>query len=177
MRPIRSFAAFLGLAALAVTALVVHEVRAADKDQIHKIADSIKAGKMDAAKADAKAYAGKNKEVDDLMDGFGKKGLIAEGIGKKLTEWEKKGIGAADLINPNYQDIGAMAAAISLVCDSVDAPKGQKGNQAQWTMFAKNLNDKGVKFQAAFKTKMPAAIKAAAAALNSSCTNCHAQFR
>ena len=165
------------MAVLAVTVMLVREVRAASPQGIAKIVAAIKAGKMADAKAAAKEYAKDNDDVEDLMSGYGKKGLLGGGIGKKIETWDTKGIPAADLIDSANEDIGATAAAIALVCDALPAPKGQKGTPAEWTAFAKDLSDKGEKFQAAFKSKMPAAIKTAATSLNASCTNCHAKFR
>ena len=178
MRPTRLLLPALTIAALAVTAFVVRDLRAADKDGILKIVALIKAGKTDDAKAAAKAYAGKNEELDELMAGFSKKnGLIPGGIEVTLRDFEKKGVGAGALLNPSFQDLGAMTSAIALVCDALPAPKGQKGTPAEWTAFAKDMSDKGDKLQAAFKMKLPAAIQSASAAVNASCSNCHAKFR
>jgi hypothetical protein len=177
MKPIRSLIALVGAAAIAATALLVHELRAADPQGIAKIVAAIKAGKMADAKAAAKEYAKNNDDVEDLMSGFGKKGLLGGGIGKKIETWDTKGIPAAELIAPDNVELGVTAAAIALVCDALPAPKGQQENPAQWTAFAKDLSDKGVKFQTAFKAKVPAEIQRAAGALNATCTNCHAKFR
>jgi hypothetical protein len=178
MKPPRLLPPILAIVALVVTALFLREVRAADKPGILKIVEAIKAGKPDQAKAAAKAYARKNEELDELMAGFSKKnGLIADGIEQKLRAFEKAGVGAGDVINQSYQDLGAMTSAIALVCDAIPAPKGKKGTPTEWTAFAKDLNEKGDMLQAAFKKKLPAAIQSAAAAANASCVNCHLKFK
>jgi hypothetical protein len=178
MRPPRLLLPILAIVTLAVTALVVRDLRAADKAGIQKIVDLIKAGKNDDAKAAAKAYAAKSDDLEDLMAGFSRKnGLIPGGIEVTLRDFEKRGVAAGDLMNPNFQDLGATTSAIALVCDAVPAPKGQKGTPAEWTAFAKDMSAKGDKFQAAFKMKLPAAIQSAATAANASCANCHSKFR
>jgi hypothetical protein len=177
MTPVRSMMTVLGIAALAMVALLVRQVEAAEKDDIAKIAAALAGGKADAAKTAAKKYAEDNKGIDDLMEGFGKKGLIADGIEKKLNDFQKLGATADDLKNSEYKEIGKLTAAVALVCDSLKAPTGKKGKPKEWTQFSADLKDKATKFQTAFNGKTPAAVKAAATALNDSCVKCHMKFK
>jgi len=128
MTSVRFAMTALGLAALALTALVVHDVHAADKDSIAKIAEALKQGKDADAVAAAKAYAKKNDAVDELMEGFGKKGLIAEGIEKKIRDFKKQ-VTAGDLANPDYKDIGVTTAAVGLVCETTSGPRRQQASE------------------------------------------------
>jgi hypothetical protein len=162
-----------GIAALAVMGLVLSQAQAADNAGIAKIVDLLKAGKTADAKAAAKAYAMKNGDLDDLMGGFSKNGLVAIGVGKKLRDWTK-GPAAADLNDAALQDLGAMSAAIAMVCESAKAPKGSGD---EWIKLAKDMGDKSMKLQAALKTKQAAGVKTAAVALNESCDKCHVKFR
>ena len=55
-----------------LTALVVSRLDAAEKDEVRKIADLVKADKDNEAKAAAAKYAKKHEYIDDLMTAFGK---------------------------------------------------------------------------------------------------------
>jgi hypothetical protein len=167
----------LGIAVLTGIAMIVREVQAADKPGIAKIADGLKAGKDKVAAVDAQAYAKNNKKIDDLMEGFSKNELIADGIEKKLNDFAKGGPKADDFKNAEYKDIGATTAAIALVCDAIPAPKAENGSQKQWTAFSKELRDNGMKFQTAFAAKNAVAAKTAAEALKQTCSKCHVIWR
>ena len=121
MRPIRLLP-ILGMAVLAVTVMLVREVRAASPQGIAKIVAAIKAGKM----ADAKA-ATQGVRQDVMMsrpDVEVQQGRSGRRHRKRSRPGTPRGIPAADLIDSANEDIGATTAA--MYCPDGRRLPGQK---------------------------------------------------
>jgi Cytochrome C' len=116
--------------------------------------------------------------------GFGLKppagAATADGIEAKVMGLAKRPLPAADL-KKQADDIVRSAhilAAVSEVSD-LHTPKKKMGDKdpKDWTTWTKDMRDASLQLAEAAKKNDPAAVKAAASKLNSSCNNCHGTFR
>jgi hypothetical protein len=171
--------ALFGIAVFAVAVTVGNRTDAADKAGIQKIADLVKAGKMDEAKAAAKKYAAANMDVEELMTAFkpGKKGGMTEvGVQAKMISFGRDAASPAALGKADLQDMGAIVVAVGLVTDALPAPKTNKATPADWSKWAKELTENGGKLHTAIKSKTPADVKTYATKINNACNACHSAF-
>ena len=188
MKMARIWSVSAGVLALAGMAFILGQADAGGGkgDGVVKIAAMLKKGDTAGAKAAAADYAKKNSDVEELMHLFkpAAKGGIGVG-GKDGIEQTLVKIGrdtptpaAMGKMADAYIEMGFNVAAVALVTQSL-APDKDAGKKTRkdWTQWATDMNESGLKLAAAAKSKSGADTKAAASKINAACNSCHTVFR
>jgi hypothetical protein len=164
------------------------------KSTVRKIADAIKKGDKDGAKAMAAAAVkdkGLVEEIADIMHMFRPRNKGGMGIGEKAGPNPAK-----DGIEITLRDLGRDVPAnvakqaealettgywISAIAElssakGWDKDSGKKTKKA-WTQYSDEMSKLGVDFAKASAGKGAQQIKSAAAKLNENCNRCHSIFK
>jgi cytochrome c556 len=186
-----------GLLVLGLGILAAGGRAADDKDSrqaLRKAADLIEEGKMDEAKKAAKDIA-KKYELDDVMHAFQLRTKKGEGLGDKPGAITPDGIEAKLIGLAKAKPMGAKqlekeaaalarAAYISAAIAEVAKfkvperdPKEPKKNPKVWEALSKDMGEASLELAKAAKARDPKGVKDAASKLNTSCNNCHTDFR
>ncbi|NBO93668.1 MAG: hypothetical protein EBV06_15365 [Planctomycetia bacterium] len=184
---VRGLALIAGLSLVGFNAVRADEESKKAQKDILEIAADIEAGKDIAAKV--AAVKKKYEDLNSLMHaykpsekggiGFGPKAK-GDGIEIKLNSLAKRALTKtaidkekADLVKTGYINI-----AIAKITDAY-APTKPKGGKTpkDWKKFTEDMEKASKSLIDAAKAGDSAALKTAATNLNSSCNNCHSDFR
>jgi len=182
-----------GLALVAALGLAVSNAARADEDakkaqkDVLDLAADLEAGKSvgDKTKAIKKKYEDLNtlmhayKPRDKGGVGFGPAGK-GDGIEIKLNAMAKRALSqmALDKEKAELIKVGYINIALAKIADEYAPakPKGSKGPK-DWKKHVEDMEKSSKSLIDAAKASDPVAVKKAATELNSSCNNCHSDFR
>jgi hypothetical protein len=155
---------------------------APDKDGIRGIVELLKKGDRAGARKAAEAYAKKNDDVLEVMEGFrtGPRGGLANaGIELTILKLARSGTTAEELTrrSAEFQEMGYNTAAISLVAEALAPAKDEDKKKKDWIEWSRGNVEHGLKLAEAAGAKNAAEVKAAADKLRNGCVNCHTVFR
>ncbi len=185
-----------GVAVLAAAPLVFSipvtgdaKILKAIKPPIEKTADAIAAGKK-SADVDklVKATVAKVYKVDDkeyawlnVMSTFRPKDKGGYEIERKIQSLTRNKLGAAVLKKESAAliQLGYRTSALAKITHAMPMEKDKKKRpaKAKWLNYAKDMDKAAMNFVQAVKSKSPAAVQKAAAALDKNCNQCHTDFR
>src|SRR5262249_54929751 len=134
----------------------------------------------------------KKYELEEIMHVFQLRTKKGEGVGEKSDKITPDGI-EAYLINIGKKPLpmprltkeaaaiaraGAFATAVAEITER-KAPEKKDGKKdpKNWIAWSKEMNAAGMELAKAAKSKDAKGVKDAASKLNSSCNNCHGDFR
>jgi hypothetical protein len=173
----RSVSISIFLGAIAVTALVVARLDAAERDEFRKIVELVKSDKDAGVKDAAKAYAVKHSEIDELMQSFRpakKGGITEEGIDRSIASLKRSAPDAKRIAGLS-DDVGCIPVAVARILERIPAPKGMPVEK--WTKLSRTLGDEGLKLAGAIRRKDSGEIQNAAVRVEAACAACHNSFR
>ena len=169
-----------------------------DKDPrpaIQKLADAIK-NNDDAKTKELAEELAKSNELLEVMntlekrDPAGKKmafgvgdkpgAILPDGIEDKIQNMSRRPQ-PQKLIDKESADLTQMAYRVAAIAEvaKIKVPEKEEGmkKKKDWIEWSEAMRKSAAELAEAAKGKDPAAIKTAAAKLNSSCNNCHGVFR
>lgn len=158
------------------------------RDDVLKIAESIKKGNKDEATKQAKAMAKKLEGLEELMELFKKRadgglgvgpkaGLVApDGIEIKLVAIGRDAPTPATM-KKEAEHLEEMAYAVAALAEVIHAKGPPRGKSKDWGEWATEMRAAAGKLAEAAKSKSGASLKTAAAKLNDTCNACHSKYR
>jgi hypothetical protein len=165
----------------------------ANRDAVDKIADAFEKGKAEDAAKQAEALAKKHEDVHEVMDLFKKRkkgefgvgdkpgAIVPDGIELKLLEMGRDAPTAAQAAKESaaLQRMAYRTAAIVEFALAKGPPGPDKDGATKklWVESSKAGRDAALELAKAAREKSPAALKAAAVKVTTSCNNCHAEWR
>ncbi len=144
--------------------------------EVVKIADNLAAGKK-FSEADAKAFAKKYDDLEDVMGAF-----KAPKRGQPTLETILNKLSAKSSFTATEKDelakIAKISRAIALLVPHYDEKtKGNAGKKKMWDRYTADMAGGTQDLLKALKSGDGKAINKAATRLNGSCTDCHGEFR
>jgi hypothetical protein len=169
------FFALLGLGVLGFTLRAEEAANA--KAAAEKLAADLAAGKK-ISEADAKAFAKKYDDLEDVMEVFKAPKRGQPTLESTLGKLAAKKSGYSDADKKTMIKIANLARALALVTPHYDSKtKGSRDKKREWDKYTKEMGEGAKELLEAIKAGKPAPIADKATKLSGSCTDCHGAFR